>query len=276
MGFSIMNDRLRQVLVILATVGQAVLGWWSNTAIQPSNGEVSDSFMTYFIPDGLTFAVWGYLYLIVIAYGVYQLLPSQTTRPLHRSIGPWVALGCGASAIWPLIFQSSGVFGTPEFNPLFLWLSVGVILVLLFSLIKVVAAIIHRNRQIAGTDRWLVALPFYSYLAWGSVATIANVTVLLISLGWTAEMGGPIWSTVMIVVATLIVLGVMFVSWNRAGIIGFGAVIVWALLGIYRGNADASMLVGTVALAAGAVVALVALWRAFQVPPAAKGSPVGA
>ena len=264
-----MNDRLRQVLVLLFTVGQAVLGSWSNAAIKPSNADVSDSFTTYFIPAGLTFAIWGYLYLIVIAYGVYQMFPSQKERPLHRTIGPWVALGTGASMIWPIIFQSSGVFGTPEFRPPFLWLSFLVILVLLVSLIQAVRGIIFRNRQINRTDRWLVSLPFYSYLAWASVATIANATVLLISAGWSGENGGDVWSAVMLVIATLIVVGVMFVSWNRVGIVGFGAVIAWAFLGVYLGNNDKSALVGMVALATGALVLAVALWRASRVPPVA-------
>lgn len=270
-----MNDRLRQVLVVLFAVGQAVIGPWSNAAMEPGNSDVSNSFATYFIPAGRTFAIWGYLYLIVIAYAVYQALPKQAARPIHRAIGYWVTLGCAASLIWPAVFASSGLFGTPQFNMVPLALSVVVILVLLLALIQVVSRIIHLHAQLNGADHWLVALPFYSYLAWASVATIANVTTLLIALGWDGEPNGPFWSALMIVVAAAITLSILWVSRSRIGIMGFGAVIVWALLGIYWGNADKSMLVGSVALGAGAVVALAALWRTIQTPPAPTPSPVG-
>jgi benzodiazapine receptor len=260
------NDRVRQLLVLLLTVGQAALGSWSNAVLKPSNAEVSDSYVTYFIPAGLTFAVWGYLYLIVIAYGVYQMLPAQRARPLHRIIGPWVALGCAASAVWTPIFQSSGVFNTPGFRLWPLLLSLVVILVLLVSLIRVVMLLRGQTATLTKRDGWLAVLPFSSYLAWASVATIANTTVTLMALGWSSEPNGALWSTVMIAVATLIVAGVLVYNATRIGIIGFGAVIVWAYLGIYLGNNDKSALVGTAALVALTVVALIAAWRAAQRP----------
>jgi hypothetical protein len=270
------SDRIRQVLVLLLAIGQAVIGPWSNAAMSPGNSEVSNSFSTYFVPAGLTFAVWGYLYLVVIAYGIYQLLPQQTTRPIHRAIGPWVALGCAASLIWPAIFATSGLFGTPDFQIGPMWLSAVTILVLLVSLILVVNTLIQHHARLSRLDQWLIALPFYSYLAWASVATVANVTTLLIALGWSGETNGALWSTVMIVVAAAITVGVAWVSRSKVGIGGFVAVIVWALVGIYLGNSDKSMLVGIVALSAAAVVALVGVWRMIQAPPATPSAYAGA
>ncbi len=269
------GDRIRQVLVVIFAVGQAVIGPWSNAAISPSNADVSNSFSTYFIPAGITFAIWGYLYLIVIAYAVYQALPQQTTRPIHRTIGRWVALGCAASMIWPTIFAATGLFGTDSFRMAPLWLSVAVILVLLVALIWVVMALIGRHAWLTRRDHWLIALPFYSYLAWASVATIANVTTLFIALGWSGESNGEFWSAVMIAIAAAITLGVLWVSQSKVGIVGFAAVIVWAFVGIYLGNADKSALVGWMALAAAAIVAAAALWRTLQAPPASTAATVG-
>ena len=67
-----MNDRLRQVVVLLLTVAQAAVGYLSNGWFDPNVGEISDSLSNYFTPAGITFAVWGYLYLALIAYGSTQ------------------------------------------------------------------------------------------------------------------------------------------------------------------------------------------------------------
>lgn len=261
-----MNDRLRQFVVLFFTIGQAVVGSLSQILITPKVGEVSDGFENYFTPAGLTFAVWGYLYLALIAYGIYQALPAQRERTIHRRIGGWVALGCASSTVWPIVFSWVGIKGTPTFQIAPLWLSVVLIAVLVVSLILVARGLRNLNETMTSADRWLVALPNLSYLAWASVATIANVTALLIGLGWDGSGYGPLWSMVMIVVATLIVLGVIFDGRSRLGVFGFAAVIVWALVGIYLGNNMKSGLVGTTALVATAVVALFGAWRLIMMP----------
>jgi hypothetical protein len=262
-----MNDRLRQIAVLVFAIAQVAIGYFSNRWFDPNVGEVSNSFENYFTPAGITFAVWGYLYLIVIAYAIYQMLPAQRERTLHRRIGGWVALGCAASTLWPPVFSMAGLYGTSEFRIGFVWLSVLLIAVLAISLIMVVVQLRGLRDVMTRTDQWLVALPFLSYLAWASVATIANVTTLLIALGWDPGANGAFWSTVMIIVATVIVIGVLFYSRSHVGIIGFAAVIVWALLGIYLGNKDESALVGMTALIATGVVTLFTLWRLVALPP---------
>jgi hypothetical protein len=256
-----MNDRLRQFLVLFFAIGQAVVGVSSNLAFSPDVGEISDSFQNYFTPAGITFAVWGYLYLALIAYGIYQALPAQRAREVHRRIGGWVALGCAASMAWPVVFAKVGLNGTPSLQIAPLWLSVVLIVILVGALTVVARQLRGLNATLTSGDRWLAALPNLSYLAWASVATIANVTTLLIGLGWEGSANGALWSTVMIVIATLIVLGVIFDGRSRLGLFGFAAVILWALLGIYLGNNAKSELVGITALVAMGVVALFYAWR---------------
>ena len=261
-----MNDRIRQVVVLLFTIAQAAVGYLSNGWFDPNVGEISDSFSNYFTPAGITFAVWGYLYLALIAYGIYQALPAQRERTIHRRIGGWVALGCAASTLWPVVFSMVGLYGTPDFQIAPLWISVLLIATLTVSLMVVARQLRMLHETMTSADRWLVALPLLSYLAWASVATIANVTTLLIGLGWDGGNSAPLWSTVMIVVATLIFIGVIFEGRSRSGIFGFAAVILWALVGIYLGNNAKSALVGTTALSATAVVALFCAWRMMALP----------
>lgn len=261
MNNGMMNDRIRQFLVLTFAIGQVVVGYLSNVTFAQNVGEISNSFENYFTPAGITFAVWGYLYLVLIAYGIYQALPAQRERMIHRRVGGWVALGCAASTVWPIVFAGVGLFGTPSFQILPLWVSVVVISILTIALAVATRRLAAMNDVLTSADRWLVALPILSYLAWASVATVANVTTLLQGLGWNGGSNAPIWSMVMIVVATLIVVGVIFDARSRLGAFGFAAVFLWALAGIYLGNSAKSALVGTTALAAMAVVALFYAWH---------------
>lgn len=262
-----MSDQLRQVVVLLLTLAQAIIGYFSNQWFDPNQGEISNSFENPFTPAGITFAVWGYLYIALIAYGIYQALPAQRERMIHRRIGWWVALACAASTLWPAVFSQVGLRGSPDFQIVPLWGSVLLIATLLVALSVVAQQLRYLYAEMTNADRWLAALPNLSYLAWASVATIANVTVLLIALGFDAGESGALWSTGMIIIATLIALAVIYRGSSRLGIFGFAAVILWALAGINVGNRDESALVGTTALVAMAVVALFYVWR-FVMRPA--------
>jgi hypothetical protein len=88
---------------------------------------------------------------------------------------------------------------------------------------------------------------FVVYLGWISVATIANVTALLVHLKWTgAPFTEAIWSIIMIIIASI--LGIVFI-WKRSDR-AYALVIVWALLGIYRSQSTQMPAIGYAALAA--------------------------
>lgn len=268
------RDRVRQFVVIVAVVLQTVMAWVSTSGFfEPDQADVSDSFFTYFTPAGITFAVWGLIYLGQIVYAVYQALPAQTERTIHRSIGWWAVSAAIANTLWSPVFSQTGLYGSPDFQPLYLGLSVIIIVWLLISLIRIFLTLRDLDPQSTDGDRWLVQVPFYGYFAWVNVATIANVTTLLIALGWTGEENGPLWSTVMIAVATLLASWIILIGRAKPGVVAFAAVIVWALVGIYLGNNAKSALVGTSAMVAALVVVIVAvyrIWRRTPLPVAAR------
>lgn len=70
-------------------------------------GQISDSFAVYFVPAGYVFAIWGIIYIGLLAFGIYQALPSQRTNPRLRSLGYWFALSCLANSVWIFFWQLS-------------------------------------------------------------------------------------------------------------------------------------------------------------------------
>ncbi|MEL6149360.1 MAG: hypothetical protein AAFU54_09920 [Chloroflexota bacterium] len=260
-----MNDRLRQITVVVLSIAQLAANALNGAGLLFSNGvtvgEISDSFRTFFTPAGYTFAVWGPIYLGLTAYAIYQALPSQTERTIHRRVG-WLAASAALSnTIWTPLFTSAGVFGTESFSPVLVVLSFIVIVWMLASLAAIFVIIRNMGDALTAWDRALVEVPFYGYFAWVNVATVASGTTTLIALGWEGAQVGAIASSVMIGAATLIVASLLLYSNGTPGTVVILAVLLWALIGVYAGNNPQSELVGTSAVMACGVLTGVGLYR---------------
>ena len=101
------KDLIRQIVVIVALIATLVVNWLSNAL--PLNGltagEISDSFVVYFVPAGYVFSIWGLIYLGLIAYTVYQMLPAQRENPYLQRIGYLFALSCVANFSWLFLWH---------------------------------------------------------------------------------------------------------------------------------------------------------------------------
>ena len=209
-----------------------------------TTGEVSDTFPVYFVPAGYVFAIWGLIYLGLLAFVIYQLLPRQRENRRLERIGPWFALGCVANAAW-ILFWHYGVF------PVTLIL----MLILLVSLLVIFLRLDIGREQVSRAEKWLVDVPFSIYLGWITVATVANVTDVLYDVGWNgAPLSPEVWAVIMLVIATGLAAAM---SWTRRNI-AYVLVIVWAFVGIAIKQAATPLVAWSAwVLAAVALVALV-------------------
>ncbi|WP_019584888.1 tryptophan-rich sensory protein [Deinococcus apachensis] len=231
----------RQIILLVATAVTLVMNYLSNALplFGNSNKEVSDSLPNAFTPAGLTFAVWGPIFLGLLVFAVYQALPNQRGPRYDRLAWPFL-LANVLNVCWLLAFQSlnHGV-------------SVVIMLALLASLIELYLRI--RGIRLLGAEPLTLGLPVSLYLGWISVATIANITAFLVSRGVTAGLlglGGPAWSALLVVIAALI--GVFFLARFRD--YAFAAVLLWAFYGVYVARPDVTAVVIGVALAAALVL----------------------
>ena len=231
----------RQVGVVAATIFALTLNILANALPLngQSTGDISDRFPVYFVPAGYVFSIWGVIYIGWIAYNIYQAGARKRNDPLLRSIAPWYMLSGLANGLWIVAWHYN-----------YFVLSLGIMLVLLTSLI-VVYAKLAAQPPVSRMAAWALHLPFSVYLAWVSVATIANATTVLYSLGWTGEgNSGPLWAAIMIGVGTLLALAF---SWLRADV-GYVAVFVWAFVGIYIKHAATPLVAWTALIGAGLLV----------------------
>jgi benzodiazapine receptor len=211
---------LRQIVNVVAfIVTVAVNGLASTTVLNgQTTGAVSDKYPGYFTPPGYVFAIWGVIYLGLLGFAIYQALPSQRENPHLRRIGYLFALSCLANVAWLFAWQY-------EVLPL----TIVLMLALLGALIAIYLRLEIGRTRVSAAFKGLVHVPFSIYLGWISVATIANFSALLYSLGVSnSGTAAEVWTLVVLAVA--LVLGAAM-SLTR-GDVAYSLVLVWAFVGI--------------------------------------------
>lgn len=245
------RNLVRQAVCVLSVIGTISGNALAN--ILPFNGQttgaVSNRFDVLFTPAGYVFGIWGLLYITWCVFAVYQLLPSQRANARLQRVTNLFSLSGGVNVLW-----------------LWLWhhehfaLTVLVMLTLLGLLIAIYLRLDVGRTRVSAAERLCVNTPFSLYLAWISVATIANITVYLRHIGWSGwGLPDVVWVIVMISVATL--LGVIACVQRRD--YAFVAVLIWAFVGI--ADKQSTLLpVYAAAMTASALLALVAVARFIQ------------
>ncbi|HSW30324.1 MAG TPA: TspO/MBR family protein [Longimicrobiales bacterium] len=210
------------LLVVLAANGMAGSGALSGESI----GVVANRYPSYFLPAGWVFGIWSLIYLWLLAFTVYQALPAQRRSGFVERVGPWWLVNGALNVGWVVAFSFS-LFGP----------AMALIVALLVCLIVMGERLGAHRPGVSLADRAFGAWPFGLYLAWVSVAVIANAAQYLTYLGW-GGWGVPdrIWSVVMMAAATALGLGMVI----RRGVWLYPIVVGWALVGIadqYAGDA---------------------------------------
>ncbi|MGF1499385.1 MAG: tryptophan-rich sensory protein [Elainellaceae cyanobacterium] len=246
------SDRLRQIIVAIAIVVAFAINVWSN--LSPINGEtigeISNNVFgdVLITPANYAFIIWGVIYLGLFSFAAYQLRPAQRQNPRLRRSAYWLVVACLAQTAWVFLFLTRQFVG-----------SLLVMVVILLSLIALYLGLGIGTERTSAEERLRLQLPISIYLGWISVATVVNVAIALVSLGWNGWGISPRgWTAILIVVAALIGIGVLLTRGDTA----YGAVFIWAILAIGVRQAGRPWILGTAIAAAIILAVLVARnWR---------------
>lgn len=223
---------LHHILVPVAYILMVVANALAN--ILPINGittgAVSDSYPNLFAPAGITFAIWGVIYILLGAYTIYQvILINQKNNKLTNKENNKNRKGVVDKV--NIYFVITSVVNTVW---IFAWhyrqisLTVVLMLALLLSLIKI--ADILAKQKFNVVDTLLINTPFAIYFGWITVATIANITIWLVSVGWDGfGISQDIWTVLILLVGA--VIGVS--RGVKDNSVPYLLVFVWAYFGIY-------------------------------------------
>ncbi len=218
-----MKNTLIKIIAATAYVLMVRINFLANSL--PINGrtpgEISDSYPNLFAPAGFAFSIWGLIYLWLGAFVIYQLIQkTQQNATDHETFNRKINLlfiGTSvANVSWILAWHYDRI-----------GLSLVVMLTLLGFLIKI--ANLVNNKRLTIKDKFFVAMPFSVYFGWITVATIANVTVFLVSIGFKG-FGVPefVWTIAVLLVGFFI----GFFRMKRDKNVIYGLVFIWAYFGI--------------------------------------------
>ncbi|MGM0836460.1 MAG: tryptophan-rich sensory protein [Bacillota bacterium] len=204
-----------------------------------TTGEISNRLNVLFIPAGYVFSIWGLIYLLLGVWIVRQFPKDRRNLPIYQNTSSLFVLSCILNSAWVVLWHYE-----------FFVTTVAVMLSLLLTLIA-----LYKKVQVSDPglfDR----LPFSIYLGWISVATIANISYVLVYLEWDGfGLSNVTWTIIMLVVATL--LAIWFNMANRDRV--YPLVFVWAFIGIGVKNMEAYSNVSYVAYSLAAVIFVMTL-----------------
>jgi hypothetical protein len=197
-----------------------------------NTGQVSAFYPNAFVPAGFTFSIWGVIYLLLLSYTIgytyYTIKQQQFPKAfaLIERIHIYFLLTCVFNMAWIVAWHY-----------LQIELSVVIMLLFLITLIQLFLKSTTMANALTSTQKFILQTPFVVYLGWISVATIANITALLIAYQWNGFGIAPVyWSAAMILIA--IILAVLMLKKFKA--IAFALVVAWALWGIYNAQGPAA------------------------------------
>ena len=229
-------------LTALAILSNIYLNYYSNTHpfAGQTMGVVSAKYPTLLTPAGYAFSIWGLIFLALVVYAVWQLLPGQREISLPDAIAKPLTLASIATGVWVVLFAYELIL-----------LSVGMMLLILGSLIVVYGR--TRRRIFAEAAPALAGVPFSLYLGWISVASVINITIGLRQLGWQTAEGVSVVLTLGLIFM-VVALGLIMSRVFRDMV--FPLVVAWALIAVWMVRLGAVPELGWAALIGATLVTI--------------------
>ncbi len=184
--------------------------------------ELSDKYPNLFVPAGLTFSIWGIIYILLAFFTIYQMVVAFKGRTSERGLFEKIGILFFISSIlnvgWILAWHYEIV-----------WLSLVIMVMLLASLITIYLRLKIGRSDSRNSEKVFVHIPFSVYLGWITIATIANVTAFLVKIGWNRfGLSEQFWTVLIIAVSVIITLTLLFTRND----IFYCLVVDWAFIGI--------------------------------------------
>lgn len=215
-------NRLTNLTLILATVG-----WNYFTTSLPLNNKtlatLSDKYSTLINPASYAFSIWGFIYLGLIGFAIYQVLPSKRKIKVIDNIAPALWLNLLANGAWLAFFHYE-----------LIWSSLIAMLTVLATLIYINLTI-HANRSaLPNWIRWT----FQVYFGWVAVATTVNFSSCFDTLNGSQMLGfnDRFWYFTILIFVTIIT----FFTIQKIRAFWFSISMVWAFVAIALNQPDYS------------------------------------
>src|SRR5919107_5582954 len=243
MGNDGKGDLTRQVVTIVGALFQVLAG-----AIVPI-AAIADDTPSLVGPVDYAFAIWGPIFLLCLAYALYQALPANRANPLLRHVGWFFAGAFFLNGLWEVL--------VPLRQPVLLQAILGGIFA--YLVVAYLRLVRSEHGVLGWKDRWLVALPLGLLFGWITAANVVSFNDTLVETGLLGSgVGGALVGACLLLAGALVACVVICVS--KAGplqaLLAYAGAVLWALAGVVINQYDASLLTTGAALLSGALLAI--------------------
>lgn len=192
-----------------------------------TTAQISDAYPNLFTPTGLTFSIWGVIYLLVGIYVLYQwglLGHAEEAEHISSEIGILFAVSCILNILWLICWHRAAI----GWSVLFMIGLLAVLIMIQFTISSDTAGI---------TQRISVNIGFDVYYGWIIAATIANISAWLVKVGWDRfGLSESFWTTAVVIIGAAIGLCIVLIERNRLAALS----LCWAYLGILTKHLSAA------------------------------------
>jgi len=213
-------------------------------------GEISNLYPTAITPAGYAFAIWGVIYILLLAFVAYQWYEWKKggTDYSVSPAGGWFFSANAANILWLVFWTNEWMSG-----------SLLAMALLLFSLIKLVVALRLETWDAPLRVIFFVWWPICIYIGWVILATVLNVAVFLVSISWSGWGLSPeIWAVVAMGLGLLVYLMLIrYRNMREAGFVG-----AWGFAAI--AVASGETLISAAALSAAAILLVAGIFHGIK------------
>ncbi|MDZ4840889.1 MAG: hypothetical protein SH859_01920 [Hyphomicrobium aestuarii] len=236
-----------RILVLIAAVQQFIFPIFVNPFRDGGRGLATTTPVpltpSQIEPAGYAFAIWGPIYLLAIAYAVWQLTPSGRADPVTRKIAPYAIIVYAGSSLWLTVVS---------YGPL--WASMPILGIMAACASAALIAAV-RMPEPSALRLWLATIAFGLYAGWKTCATFVNIAEVAPGYGFARfGLGVATYGVLSIAVATVVGGAVLLLT---RGTLAYAATILWALAAIaisaMRRDQQSAIVVASV----GAIIAVV-------------------
>lgn len=184
-----------------------------------TTGQISDAYPNLFTPAGITFSIWGVIYILLGVFILYQwglFGYKEESSTIVTKTGILFTVSCLFNILWVLFWHKTNIG----------W-SVLCIAGLLAALIMIQSEIQSGPSGIV--PRLAVNAGFDIYYGWLIAAVPANISVWLVKSGWNRfGLSETFWTSAVILAGAAIGSCVVLIGRNRLA----GLAVIWAYTGI--------------------------------------------
>ncbi|TXT64882.1 MAG: conserved membrane protein of unknown function [Promethearchaeota archaeon] len=218
-----------------------------------STGELADLYPNLLVPAGYVFSIWFIIYVLITILAIYQakdLFKSEKEElPFIEKIGPYFIIASLGNISW-IFFWHYQIFLLPLVAIVVLFLG----LLMCYLRLDIAISDAPKNEKI------FVHLPISVYFGWSTVATVAQVTAILVQVG-LPSFGTLAELLTILVIAVLVLIGLLVIFTRRD--FAYGAVLVWASIGIFVKQLPLNILISITGLIAAIAVSAGLIYTAY-------------